>query len=185
MSDTFDFINFLEHRDNVSAGQMRDKLADLREKRADIREETGQAALSFQDFIKEHPPEKPNHITNAVTGGLTWAAIGGTVGALLGLLTPAGAVAAIPFAAYGATTGGLVGGAVGVYSETTNTKRGEIIDQYEQYLNAFEDTAHSQSRGHSTHAHAYENHHARSGHAVREKERRAERDMHAGMTLPA
>jgi hypothetical protein len=125
MSD-LDIVNFLMIDDVGKGGKATEHLNDLRDKAAYLAKKTGREPMSWYEFKEKVPQEKPNSLRNLSVG----AAIGVGLGALLGGLTLAAAPVILSL--------GFMGGAMGAFSDTSNRRRSEVVNKYENYLDQFE-----------------------------------------------
>jgi hypothetical protein len=127
MVDLIDAVNFLEIQNTKGGNRNEARLRDLEGKAKFLAKQTGQEPVSWYEFTRAVPPEKPNYLSNAAIG----AGLGGLA------LASVAAVAALPFTPV-VVSGVIVGGLLGGYHKTENTSRAHQVDAYEQYLNQFE-----------------------------------------------
>lgn len=115
-------------------------LGDLRERSHDIEKRTGKAPLSWIEFNREQPQEKPKTLRNAIIGALVGAAL--VAGVILAFSLPG--ISMIASVGIGAIGGALFGAA----TDSDNLRRSGQVHKYENYLNRFEELGgHGAARG--------------------------------------
>ncbi len=127
MVDLIDAVNFLEIQNTKGGNRNEARLRDLEGKAQYLAKKTGHEPVSWYEFTREVPPEKPSYLSNTAIG----AGIGGL--ALAGISFATGGLTLLPV-----LSGVIVGGLLGGYHKTENTSRAQQVDAYEQYLNQFE-----------------------------------------------
>jgi hypothetical protein len=131
-NDIFDFWGMWNSFaiDNTNTGVRNEaRLTDLRDRASYLAKKTGQEPTSWYEFKQHQPPErqKPKGIGSLLLG----AAVGGLIGALF-----------FPIAVITVPVGIVVGGIVGVNGwSTESTRRASTINNYEAYLDGFEQQA--------------------------------------------
>lgn len=129
MSELLNAINFLEIQNTKGGNRNEARLRDLEGRAQFLAKKTGQEPVSWYEFTREVPPEKPKTFANAAIG----AGIGAVV--LGGFAAATGGTALV---LYPALSGAVLGGLLGGYHKTENTSRSRQVDAYEQYLSQFE-----------------------------------------------
>lgn len=134
-------VSLLESQDSRAGAANAERIGDLRERAHMIAQKTGAQPMSWSEFQQRTPVERPNYVGNMLTEGVKWAAIIGVIGAALSAIFYGGTSigeALLPGFGMGAFLGGALGAASGLYKETTTTKRGDLMGEYETYLNQLE-----------------------------------------------
>ena len=124
MSD-LDFINFLMINDTDRGGKNTERRMDLDERRK-LLERFGEVK-TLTEFKMDHPADQPHTWRNLGIGAVIGTVAGAVLGGVLTLGIPAGMI-----------SGAIAGGAIGAFTDTQNTRRGNLLDEYEHYLDQVE-----------------------------------------------
>ncbi|NBO18851.1 MAG: hypothetical protein EBV03_06430 [Proteobacteria bacterium] len=151
MGSMFSFVNAVHLSDMDAGAKTEQKLGDLRERAHDLEKRTGNEPMSWSEFSRSQPQEKPNTLRNMLIGAAT--AVG--LVALVGVVMSAPALSLVAPGLWAGMAGAVLGG----FYDTENLRRGEQVNKYESYLNDFEATgghgharAHEHAAGKTTHA---------------------------------